>query len=452
MTSAVSIDAAPAKPWRSGVLFDTLTISVWSILGKISGAAKSVAVASVFGSGAALDSYLLAFLVPSLLADTFCGALVPVTVPRLIELGHRDDRAGSIAFYGQVLRRSLFFSLLGSAAIAIGIGLALLLGGSVLTSRWRVIGTLALVMLPVIPCNAVANVWRAVLNSERHFAIPAVALTSVVVMIFVLAVGRLAGVWALAAGTTLGAASELALLGVAIRRAGFPVVPRPYSYKPVPLRMDEFRKEYGYLVASAAVSGGMLLIGQAMAASLETGSVSVFNYGTRLAGVLMAIGPAALSVAVLPRFSQMVAERDWEELKHSLRRLICGSAAVSAAATAVLMLLSSWIVRLTLQHGVFTAADTNAVAAVQAWSLLQLPFVVGISIFTRLFSALNANRFLLPLSAGALVANLMLTFSLIGRYGVIGISLASSLTEALVFAAMAGLVFRRGGVGLLRQS
>src|ERR1700722_12442755 len=117
MTSAVSIAAAPVKRWRGGVLFDTLTVSLWSILGKISGAVKSVAVASVFGSGAALDSYLLAFLVPSLIADTFCGALVPVTVPRLIELGHHAQRAGSITFYGRVLRRSLFFSLVGTVAI-----------------------------------------------------------------------------------------------------------------------------------------------------------------------------------------------------------------------------------------------------------------------------------------------------------------------------------------------
>jgi len=393
-----------------------------------------------------------------LLADTFCGALVPVTVPRLIELGHRVDRNGSIAFYARVLRRSLFFSLLGSAAIAIVIGAAFSLGGNSVPPRWRAVGTLALVMLPVIPCNAVANVWRAVLNSQHHFAIPAVELTSVVVMICVLAVGHLAGVWALAAGTTLGASAEMALLGVAIRRAGFPVVPRTLSDVPsrhiflTDLRMDAFRKEYGYLVASAAVSGGTLLIGQAMAASLETGSVSVLNYGTRLAGVLMAIGPAAVSVAVLPRFSQMVAEQDWGKLRRSLQRLVCGSAAVSAVAAAVLILFSSLIVRLTLQHGVFTAADTNAVAAVQAWSLLQLPFVVGISIFMRLFSALKANRVLLPLSGGALVANLVLTFGLIGRYGVVGIAFASSVTQAIVFVAMAGLVFGRGGDRFLKES
>jgi len=456
--AGAQIIEAPAKTARreSGILFDTLTLSVIAGLAKVAGAAKSVAIASVFGSGAALDNYLLAFLIPSVLADTFCGALVPVTVPRLIELEHRSGEEASRALYARLLTRSLLFSMIGAAALALVIGAMLEFGGSRTPMNWRPIGMLALIMLPVIPCNAVSNVWRAVLNSQNRFVAPAITaiLTPAVMIAIVLAAGSRGGVWTLAIATTLGSAGEVAVLAGAIRRSGFPIMPQ--AHRSVDLTRNgfsigAFRKEYGYLVASGLVSGGTVAIGQMMAAWLGAGSVSALNYGTRLSTVLMSIGPAALGVAVLPRFSLMAAHGDWHALKHSLRRLLWITASASAAAAALFILFSTSIVRLTLQHGAFTSADTGTVAAVQQWSLVQMPFVVGISIFMRLFSALKANRVLLPLSAGSLAVNLALNYLLMHRYGVAGISLASSIAQALLFTAMGLLVFGPGGRRLTQE-
>lgn len=444
MTSAPSIEAAPATRRVPGFLWDTLTLSVIAGVVKIAGAAKSIAIARAFGSGPELDAYLLAFLIPSVLADTFCGALVPVTVPRLIELEHRAGRDAAQALYAKLLRSSLRYSLLGSAGLAVAIVFSLKVAAGVAArANWRSISVLVLLMLPVIPCNAAANVWRAALNSRNKFA--AAALTAVftpaAISLAVLARGPRAA-WVLAAATTLGAFGEMALLGLAMRSSGYSIVPRQERHE---IPMTSFRKEYGYLAASGAVSGGTLALGQAMAAWLGPGSVSALNYGTRLSIVLMSIGPAALGVAILPRFSRVAAEQDWDALKHSLRRLLYGSWTASAAAAAVFIFFSAAIVRLTLQHGAFTASDTDTVAAVQAWSLLQMPFVVGISIFMRIFSVMQANRLLLPLSAGALVVNLALNYALMNRYGVAGISLAGSITQALLFTIMTILVFGPGG-------
>lgn len=188
-----------------------------------------------------------------------------------------------------------------------------------------------------------------------------------------------------------------------------------------------------------------------MAAALGAGSVSMLNYGTRLAGVLMAIGPAALSVTILPGFSHMVAARDWECLKQTLWRILSGSVLVAAVGAALLIVFSVPIVRLTLQRGAFTASDTQVVASVQAYSLLQLPSIMGITILMRILSALNANRTLLPFSSAAIVMNTGLNYALMARYGVAGIALATSLAQALLFVALATLVFRRGPRGFLKD-
>lgn len=228
MTSAPPLEAPAYVPRRkSSFLLDTLTLSVIAALAKLAGAAKSVAIAGVFGSSRALDDYLLAFLIPSVLADAFCGALVPVTVPRLIELEHRSGESAAQALYFRLLNRSLRFALMGVLAMAIGIGGLLVLAGHMVPSNWRSIELLTLIMLPVIPCNAVSNVWRAVLNSQDKFAAPAITavLTPAVIIFGVLGAGSWGGMWTLAAATTLGAVAEVVVLALALQRQGLAILP-----------------------------------------------------------------------------------------------------------------------------------------------------------------------------------------------------------------------------------
>ena len=437
------------SPARCGILFDTLTVSAFMTLAKIMGAAKAAALARVFGSGAALDAYLLAFLVPSFFADVFCGPLVPALVPKFVELEYRKDLGEMVDLYAHVLRRSLRYSCNAAVVLAGGAAAVATLGPANGHANLHILGTLTLLMTPILPLAAVANVWRAVLNARRCFAIPAftVTLTPAVVILCILLAGRGGGIWILAAGTSLASFAEAAVLGVGLRRIGFPILPqqreREYS-------LHQVRTEYRYLAATTAMSAGTILIGQSMAAALGSGSVSILNYGTRLAGVLMAIGPAALSVTILPRFSHMVAARDWGRLKQSLWRILLGSLVAAGAIAVLLITLSTPIVRLTLQRGAFTAADTRAVASVQACSLLQLPFIVGIAILMRVLSALKANRALLPFSSAVLVLSTGLNYALMTRYGVAGIALASSFVQALFFVALATLVFRHGPKGFLK--
>ena len=430
------------------MLFNTLTVSAFTTLAKFIGAAKAVFLARVFGSGAALDSYLLAFLLPSFLADVFCGSLVPVLIPKLIELECWEGRAKAVDLYGDVLRRSVRLSCSAAAVLAAGAAAVATMGAGRGRLDLPLLGVLTLLMTPILPLAAVANVWRAVLNSQRRFVVPAVtvALTPAVIILCILLAERSRGVSILAAGTSLASLAEVLVLGMGLRSTGFPILPprRQCDWSPLDLR-----NEYGFLAVATAMSAGTAFIGQSMAAALGAGSVSILNYGTRLAGVLMAIGPTALSVTILPGFSYMVAARDWERLKKSLWRILSGSVLLAGGTAALLIVFSSPIVRLTLQRGAFTAADAQIVASVQAYSLLQLPFIVGITILMRILSALKANRTLLPFSSAAIVVNTGLNYALMTRYGVAGIALATSLAQALLFVALATLVFRRGPRGFL---
>ena len=432
------------------MFFDTFTVSAFTTFAKIIGAAKALVLARVFGSGAALDAYLLAFLVPSFLADIFCGSLVPVLVPKFVEFEYAGGQTNAIDLYGHILRRSLWFSGCAAVVVAGGAAGVATLGAGSTRLNLRLIGTLTILMTPILPLAAVANVWRAVLNSQGRFAVPALTftLTPTIIILCILLAGGGQGIWILAAGTSFASVAEVLMLGLGVRSAGFPILPQRRERK---FSLVDIKKEYVYLAAATAMSAGTAFVGQSMASALGTGSVSILNYGTRLSSVLMAIGPAALSVTILPRFSHMAATRDWERLKQSLSRILSGSLIVAGGAAAVLIVFSIPIIRLILQRGAFTAADTGTVASVQVFSLLQLPFILGITILMRILSVLNANRVLLPLSAATLIMNTGLNYGLMNRYGVAGIALAGSFVQAVLFAALAILVFQRGPRGLLKE-
>jgi putative peptidoglycan lipid II flippase len=212
------------------------------------------------------------------------------------------------------------------------------------------------------------------------------------------------------------------------------------------------KREYGYLAVNNAVAGGAFFVNQSMAAMLGPGNISIFNFGTRFAAVLMAIGPAALSVTVLPRFSELVAERNWKGLKHMSRTLLLGWMSATATATVLLIAFSEPIVRYALQRGAFTAADAAAVTLVQSYSLLQLPFAFGIAVLTRLLVSLQANAVLIPFSLAALLMNAGLNTLLMKELGVSGIALSASVVQAVLFLALLGIVSYGARKRFLKES
>ena len=425
------------------IFFDTVTVSSLTVLSKLAGALKTVIIAGFFGAQGDLDAYLIAFLIPSFVADVFCATLIPALVPRLVELNRRSARADAVALYGRALWGILAFICLAGAVLAFA-------------AEWfaplsRLGTALLLIMIPILPCSAVANIWRAVLNAEQRFVATAVTpvLTPIVIVVSLALAGHTGGVWTLAAGTTLGAATEAIALGLVVFRRGIPVLPKlPGAL----LDSGALKKEYGYLAVNNAVMGGAFFVNQSMAAMLGPGNISIFNFGTRFAAVLMAIGPAALSVTVLPRFSELAAERNWNGLKHMSRTLLFGWMTATAAATGLFIWFSEPIVRYALQRGAFTAADTAAVTLVQSYSLLQLPFAFGNAVLTRILVSLRANGVLIPFSLAALLMNAGLNALLMKRLGVSGIALSASVVQAVLFSALLGIVSYGARKRFLKES
>jgi putative peptidoglycan lipid II flippase len=408
---------------RNALIVSALTVAV-----KVAGAAKIAISARVLGPGDELDSYLVAFLVPSILCDVLAGSLAPALIPELAN-GTEPKAEGMAA------NRAFFLVCIGVFGIAMVIAASI--SGWVLPgiahgfspSKLELTHRLLILMVPMIPLSGLSAMWRAVLNHKGRFLLStgSAIMTPLLASVFLLS-GR--GINALALGTVLGSLTEALLLGAGLVSTGASILPQIQ-------RGFGFHRwlSIGYvpLLLASALGAGSNVIDQTIAAGLGPGSVSVLNLGTRLVTVLLAIGPASVATVLMPKFSKLIADANWVKLRHL--------ASVSTLAGMLLMipptLVGFWFAKPLAEFAFFKGSGRpepiGLIAAVQAFSFLQLPFVMGSVILSRLLVSLREARRLLLLTGSALILKVVLGLSLAKVMGVAGLSLSMSCVQLVVF-------------------
>ena len=69
-------------PYKRTLFGDALLVGALTAIARALGLVKTIVMATVAGPGALLDSWLLAFLVPSFASDVFLAAIAPALVPK----------------------------------------------------------------------------------------------------------------------------------------------------------------------------------------------------------------------------------------------------------------------------------------------------------------------------------------------------------------------------------
>lgn len=406
---------------------------------KLAGLAKVIVIAGRFGTGDALDAFLIAFLVPSFVADSLAGSVSASLVPALIDERERNGEAADRLFSSVTWAALAVLVLIAGLIVCGGHLLVAVLARGFSREKLALANSLLLMLAPAAVLGGMAAVWKAVLNAGERFAVAAMSplMTPLAIIVALLLSGKGATVRELALGTNAGCFLEVIVLAIGLRAHGFKLRLRWYGIDPA---LVEVFRHYLPVVASTIVMGASLLVNQSLAAALGPGSVAAFAFGTRLATLASGSAASIVSTAVFPHFSRMATHQAWRELRRALRMSAGLLIVCSVPLTIGLSVYSEPLVRLLLQRGAFAASDTNLVAAVQRLALLQIPFYVLAAPLVRMVSALKANRTLLSGAALHLSVNAVLDFVLMRWLGVAGIGLAVSITAAIYLCYLISVV------------
>jgi putative peptidoglycan lipid II flippase len=409
------------------VLAALMTVGACTVLVKLVAFLKDAVVAFQFGTGDALDAFLIAFVLPQFAITLVGGSLNAALIPTYIQVQEREGRNAANQLMSSVIVITVLFLVTLSIVLALTANHILPLLASGFSDEKLVLSrSLYLVLLCALILHGLGTAWGAVLNAMNRFALVAAVpiITSLVTLAAVLALTRSYGAHALALGTVGGALIETGLIGWWLVREGVAIVPRWGGVTPA---VRQVLGQYIPMVAGAFLMGGTSIVSQSMAATLDPGSVSALAYGSKVTNMLLGIGATAVSTAFLPHFSRLVAVANWGGLRRTVATYTRLLFMVAIPITALLIYFSEPLVAILFQRGAFTEADTRTVAPVQAMYLLQVPvYIVGM-LFVRLVSALKANHLMMWSNVLNLSLCIVLTYVLIQWWGVAGIALATSI-------------------------
>jgi putative peptidoglycan lipid II flippase len=287
-------------------------------------------------------------------------------------------------------------------------------------------------LLPVVLLTGIASNCTAVLNTFDRFAAPALAPLVIPISIVagsLLWGGRL-GIWAMVYATLAGSLIHAALAAGMMHTHGYRFRLRWHGMTQASW---EVARQYGPVLLSSVVASGGLLVDQGMAATQPAGSVSALVYASRFVGVVLTLMAGAISTALAPYFSRMVALEDWKGCRDTLRTWVLAAALITVPITAALIWAAHLLIRITLQHGAFGPTDTAAVASVLAMYAIQIPFFTCSRVFYRFLVALRRTDLIFYCGALNLALDIVLNLILMHWFGVAGIALATSLWAVSTF-------------------
>ena len=349
------------------------TVSLFTLVSRITGLVRELLIASTFGASAMTDAFNVAFRIPNLFRrlfgeGAFSQAFVPVLASTRAQAGDVAtglliDRVATLLAWSLVLTCALGVVAAPLLVWALASGLQQNPGGfgaAVSMTRW---------MFPYIGFMSMVALASGILNTWKRFAVP--AATPVLLNLSMIAAAWLLAPWlktrgmepvhALAAGVMLGGLLQLLVQVPALKRLG--LLPR------IGLRWSRIRAAWadpatrrvaqlmGPALLGVSVAQLSLLINTQIASHLATGSVTWLNYADRLMEFPTGMLGVALGVVLMPQLAGARAVADADRYSAMLDwglRLVLLLAVPSAVA---LLLFAEPLVSVLYHYGAFADED-----------------------------------------------------------------------------------------------
>ena len=423
------------------ILGATVIVAVFTGGAKVVFFAKELVVAWQFGTLDALDAFLIAYVVPSFAINLIAGSINAALIPVYVQAREREGHSSANNLYASVMTLGVLFLAICAGLIVLSAPLYLrVLASGFDADKLRLTLNLLYVMSPVVVLSGVTTIRGAVLNAGEKFAAPALipVLTPALTIALILLGGSFLGIYALALGLVVGQLTEAFFLGLALKRRGAQTSP---GWHGMDANLRQVIQQLLPMVAGAFLMGSTQIVDQAFAASLPAGSVAALGYGNKVISFPLQIAATAIGASILPYFSVMSARNDWQAARRTLTRYLRLIFLATIPVTLLLIVFSEPLVRLLLQRGAFTEADTRIVADAQALGALQIPFYLGGILIVRLISAMKANHILMWGAVVSLVVNFFGDYFLMKVFGVVGISFSTSIVYFSSFVFLSLMLF-----------
>jgi putative peptidoglycan lipid II flippase len=422
------------------------TVSLFTLASRITGLARDVLVAAVFGAGAAADAFNVAFRIPNLLRRLFGeGAFSQAFVPILAATRETNGDAATKALVDAVAT-VLFWAVLATSVLgAVAAPVVVWMMASGLAQFDHAV-VMTRIMFPYIAFISLVALSAGVLNTWRRFVVPAATPVllnlSVIVCAWllapVLARNNISPIYALAAGVMLGGVLQLGVQLPALARIGMlpsiglgPAALRAAWHHPGVRRV---LRQMAPALLGVSVAQISILINTQIASHQGVGAVSWLAFADRLMEFPTALLGVALGVVLLPQLSALRARGDGEGYANLLDwglRLVVLLALPCAVA---LLVIPNALIATLFHYGRFDDRDVQQTVGALMGYGAGLIGIVSVKILAPGFYAQQDIRTPVKIAVAVLVLTQLLNLALVPWFGHAGLALSiglASLVNAL---------------------
>ncbi|MFA5115994.1 MAG: murein biosynthesis integral membrane protein MurJ [Candidatus Omnitrophota bacterium] len=434
-------------------------ISLGTLFSRILGFIRDIIIARLFGVYVYAQAFVIAFKIPNLFRDFVGeGAANAAIVPVFSEYSVKHTREEFWELANVVLNLLLVvLSLITLLGIIFSPVIVRLVAPGFAADPYKLQTTITLnrIIFPYILLIGLAAYATAILNTLKHFSVPAFApcLLNISIILFASAFGE--GIKGLSLGVLVGGALQLIVQIPVLYKKGF--------------RLRLFKR----LKHPAAAAIGKLMVPRVLSSSIYQlnnfvdtifgslasivgeGGVAALYFAYRLILFPLGIFSTALSQAILPSFSTLALDDNYDKLRDTLTFGLRATFFVMLPASAGLMVLSGPIITTLFKGGRFDAYSAGITSNILFYYSIGLFAYGATRIVQSCFFALKDTVTPAKIGLLTLIINVVLNASLIFPMKLRGIALANSISGIVTFFVLFYLLkkkIRLAGTGVLIAS
>ncbi|MBK9133860.1 MAG: murein biosynthesis integral membrane protein MurJ [Betaproteobacteria bacterium] len=432
------------------------TVSLLTLVSRITGLVREQLIAATFGASAATDAFNVAFRIPNLFRRLFAeGAFSQAFVPLIGATREREGDAAAHTLVDAVATVLAWVLLTTCVAGVVGAPVLVWLIGAGL-AEFDTAVLLTRLMFPYIGLMSLVALAAGILNTWRRFAVP--AATPVLLNLAVITAAWLGVPWfeargvqpilALGFGVMVGGLLQAAVQVPALRAIGMlprvGVAPAAVAAAWRHAGTRRVLKQMAPALLGVSVAQLSLVINTQIASHVAVGAVSWLGYADRLMEFPTALLGVALGVVLLPQLSAADARADAARYSGLLDwglRLVLLLALPCALA---LLLFPTGLVAVLYHYGRFSPGDVAATVSALRGYGVGLLGIIAIKVLAPAFYARGDIRTPVKIAIGVLVATQALNVVFVPWLGHAGLALSIGLGALVNAGLLLGGLLRRG--------
>ena len=411
-------------------------------LSRIAGLVREIVAASYFATSGPRSAFAIASQIPNLVANLFAqAALSAAFVPVFTDLLQQGKRREAFRLASTLV----WLILIGLGAItavcilSAGLFMPLFTGGLDVSITALTVG-LSQVLFPVVLLLGLTGLLVGILQSYDQFTIPAIApaVWNAVILILLVALhSHFHGnhqVYAYAIGWLVATAVQLVMVVYALGRIDF-------RLKFEMDWRDPRVKQVFVLMLPVTIGLGIVNLDQLLNSVFGTlvsiHAPAAIDNAFRIYMLPQGMFSVAVTTVLFPTLSRQAARRDAAGMRRSVGTGMRQINLLLIPSAAMLMVLTTPIVRLVFQHGSFKAYSTGLVSTALFWFAFSLPFGGINLLLTRTFFAVQRPWLPTRLAAINMVVDIIVSLALYKPLGIAGLVIGTATANAV----MAGLQY-----------